>query len=197
MTLPPAPGAGRMGWTAVPDRCFKRGATESLAMPYPPETPDPPLADATARATSRSTGAIPEGGFNALVPELDVSDLAASLHFWCTLLGFAVAYDRPAARFAYLVRGPIQIMLCERNGNWNVGELNRPFGRGINLQMTVASLAPILDALAAAGWPLFRTPNEVWFRAGGQESGQREFLVQDPDGYLLRFAQDIGTRLPT
>jgi catechol 2,3-dioxygenase-like lactoylglutathione lyase family enzyme len=155
-----------------------------------------PIADPAARATSRSTGAMPEAGFNALVPELDVSDLEASLRFWCKQLGFEVAYNRPAARFAYLVRGPIQIMLCERNGNWEVSDLSRPFGRGVNFQMMVGALAPILDALEAANWPLFRAPKEAWYRTGDREGGQREFLVQDPDGYLLRFAQDIGTRPP-
>lgn len=129
-----------------------------------------------------------------MVPELDVSDLQASLRFWCGLLGFEVAYDRPAARFAYLVRDRIQIMLCERNGNWEVGELSPPFGRGVNFQMTVSTLTPILGALELAKWPLFRPPNDAWYRTGDREGGQREFLVQDPDGYLLRFAQDIGTR---
>ncbi len=141
-----------------------------------------------------SRGAVPEGGFNALVPELDVSDLAVSLRFWCDLLGFTIAYDRPASRFAYLTRGPIQVMLCERNGNWQVGDLARPFGRGINFQLMVGALSPILEALEAAGWPLFRAPAEAWYRTGDREGGQREFLVQDPDGYLLRFAQVIGTR---
>ena len=120
---------------------------------------------------------------------------SASLRFWCDLLGFEVAYDRPLARFAYLVRGSIQVMLRERNGNWEVGELARPFGRGINFQMMVSELAPILDALEAANWPLFRAPTEAWYRTGDREGGQREILVQDLDGYLLRFAQDIGTRL--
>jgi catechol 2,3-dioxygenase-like lactoylglutathione lyase family enzyme len=169
-------------------------------MPQPfdaSETPEPPILDAATRAASTSRGSVPDGGFNALVPELDVSDLQSSLHFWCGLLGFEVAYDRPAARFAYLVRGPLQIMLCERNGNWEVGELSPPFGRGINFQMNVESLVPILESLKAAEWPLFRQPNEAWYRTGDREGGQREFLVQDPDGYLLRFAEDIGTRLPT
>jgi catechol 2,3-dioxygenase-like lactoylglutathione lyase family enzyme len=156
--------------------------------------PEPPIADTAIRASSRSTGAVPKAGFNELVPELDVSDLQASLRFWCGLLGFEVAYDRPAARFAYLVRGHIQIMLCERNGNWVVGELSPPFGRGVNFQMTVSALHPILTALEVANWPLFRQPNDAWYRTGDREGGQREFLVQDPDGYLLRFAQDIGTR---
>ncbi len=140
---------------------------------------------------------MPQAGFNALVPEFDVSDLAASLRFWCGLLGFDVAYDRPAARFAYLVRGPLQVMLCERNGSWAVGELTPPFGRGVNFPMMVDALSPILDALARADWPLFRPSSDAWYRAGAMESGQREFLVQDPDGYLLRFAQDLGVRPPS
>ncbi len=125
-----------------------------------------------------------------------MSDLAASLRFWCELLGFEVAYDRPAARFAYLHRGPIQVMLCERNGNWEVGELSHPFGRGINFQMKIDALAPVLAALEKASWPLFEAPEDAWYRTGDLEGGQREFLVQDPDGYLLRFAQNIGTRSP-
>ena len=161
------------------------------------EVPGPPIADAVLRAASAGTGSVPANGFNALVPEFDVSNLPSSLRFWCGLLGFEIAYDRPASRFAYLVRGPLQVMLCERNGNWEVGELSPPFGRGINFQMNVERLGPILETLKAADWPLFRQPNEAWYRTGDREGGQREFLVQDPDGYLLRFAENIGTRMPT
>ncbi|MEO9168740.1 MAG: VOC family protein, partial [Aestuariivirga sp.] len=35
---------------------------------------------------------------------------------------------------------------------------------------------------------------EKWYRAGDEEVGQRQFLVQDPDGYLLRLCQPIGRR---
>ncbi|PZW41854.1 catechol 2,3-dioxygenase-like lactoylglutathione lyase family enzyme [Humitalea rosea] len=154
----------------------------------------PPLADPLARAAAAGTGSAPTTGWAALVPELSVSDLDASLAFWCGPLGFAVAYDRPAARFAYLAREGLQVMLCERNGRWEPGDMQAPFGRGINLQMTVEALAPILDALAAAGWPLYEGPAETWYRVGPTEAGQREFLVQDPDGYLLRFAERLETR---
>jgi catechol 2,3-dioxygenase-like lactoylglutathione lyase family enzyme len=156
-----------------------------------------PITDPVARATSHSTGSRPKDGFAALVPELSVSDLRESLSFWCSLLGFEVAYDRPAARFAYLVRGPLQVMMRERNGRWEPGEMLRPFGRGINFQMMVEHVAPILSALEAAGWPLYEQPSDAWYRTGDVEGGQREFLVQDPDGYLLRFAEDLGTRPPT
>ena len=161
---------------------------------------------------------LPVGGFAPLVPELDVLDLEASLRFWCGILGFAVAYDRPECDFAYLewpvaVRGqtapaldplgrptPVasscsaQIMLCRCNGNWQTAAAERPFGRGINFQFHVESLSPLLDRLSDAGWELFRPVEENWYRAGSMETGCREFLVQDPDGYLLRFSEDMGLR---
>ena len=138
--------------------------------------------------------AVPAGGFASLVPELDVTELAASLEFWCGALGFRVAYERPEVGFAFLERGRAQVMLCHRNGHWEVAPLEPPFGRGINLQIFVEGVAPILDALAARGWPLFRPLHDAWYRAGAEEVGSRQFLVQDPDGYLLRFAEDLGRR---
>ncbi|WP_313901840.1 VOC family protein [Methylobacterium sp. J-030] len=120
-----------------------------------------PLTDPAARARSRGSGAAPQSGIGALVPELCVTDLDASLRFWCGLLGFAIAYDRPAARFAFLVRGDAQIMLCQRNGSWETGTLEYPLGRGINLQTMIEPLDPVLGALEAEGWPLFEAPSEA------------------------------------
>ncbi|GEP00700.1 bleomycin resistance protein [Methylobacterium haplocladii] len=137
---------------------------------------------------------LPEGGFSALVPELDVTDLDASLSFWRDRIGFRVAYARPEAGFAYLEREGAQVMLNLVNGNWETAPLERPFGRGINLQIAVAALDPILARLGAAGWPLFRPAHEAWYRVGDQETGLRQCLVQDQDGYLLRFAEALGRR---
>lgn len=156
-----------------------------------------PLADPAARARSTGSGQPPEGGFAALTPELDVENLDVSLRFWCDLLGFKVAYDRPAARFAYLERGGAQIMLCQHNGRWMTGKLERPLGRGVNFQIRVDRLDPILAGLEAARWPLFEEPSEVWYRTGCVECGQRECLVQDPDGYLVRLAENLEQRQPT
>ncbi|TXN03580.1 bleomycin resistance protein [Methylobacterium sp.] len=153
-----------------------------------------PLADPVARARSSGSGAAPHGGFAALVPELGVTDLERSLHFWRDLLGFAIAYDRPAARFAYLTRGSVQIMLYQINGSWETAELEYPFGRGINFQTKIEPLDPVLAALAAVSWPLFEGPREAWYRVGEAEHGQRECLVQDPDGYLVRLVESLGIR---
>ena len=141
----------------------------------------------------------PPPGFTwaTIMPELLVSDLDASLRFWCGLCGFAVAYDRPEDRFAYLDRAGRQVVLEEvmaPGRRWVTAPLGRPFGRGINLQIDVDDVSPILAGLEAAGWPLYLAPEEVWYRAGSQAIGVRQFLVQDPDGYLLRFSQSLGRR---
>ena len=137
---------------------------------------------------------LPAGGFARLVPELDVLDLEQSKNFWCRILGFQIAYQRPESRFIYIELQGSQVMLSQQNGNWETGPLERPLGRGINFQMFVDSVAPLLDALRRAKWPLFRESHDAWYRIAEQERGNRQFLVQDPDGYLLRFAQDLGTR---
>lgn len=135
--------------------------------------------------------------WSALVPELFVADLQTSLDFWCGLLGFSVAYDRPEIGFSYLQLGRSQIMLAqidESDTSWHTGKLERPLGRGVNFQIEVDSLEPAVGRLIAAGWPLFQAVEEKWYEAGDLERGQRQFLVQDPDGYLVRLIEQIGLR---
>ncbi len=78
---------------------------------------------------------------------------------------------------------------------WKTGEFKYPLGRGINLQIEVESIAPILNRLKHAKIKLFVEVEEKWYRRNNQELGNRQFLVKDPDGYLLRFAEDLGSRL--
>jgi catechol 2,3-dioxygenase-like lactoylglutathione lyase family enzyme len=136
-----------------------------------------------------------------LVPELNIDSLPASLAFWRDLLGFRIVYDRPEQGFAAIERDGVEFMLeeydtgpAERLGIWDTGPREKPYGRGINFEITVAALTPLLDALHGAGYPIFIAPEERWYRAGEHEVGVRQFLVQDPDGYLLRFSQSIGSR---
>jgi len=136
-----------------------------------------------------------------LVPELNVLDLATSLRFWRDILGFTISYARPEQGFASIARDGVAFMLetwgagpPERAHIWDTGPLERPFGRGINFEITVDDLDVLLAALAQAGWPLFFGPEERWYRVDAEEVGVRQFLVQDPDGYLLRFSQPLGRR---
>ncbi len=77
---------------------------------------------------------------------------------------------------------------------WNAGKVEYPLGRGINFQIELRKIAPIYDKLAALNYPLFMDIEENWYQSGGKEIGQKEFLVQDPDGYSLRFCENIGER---
>lgn len=129
-----------------------------------------------------------------LVPELSCTDIAASLAFYTGVLGFSVRFARPEDRFAYLEREGAELMLEQANGHWQTGPLERPLGRGVNFQVEVTDVQALHDAVVAAGVPLFRPLRTSWYRTGDLESGQAEFLVQDPDGYLLRFCQHLGER---
>ncbi|MCK0198402.1 VOC family protein [Ancylobacter sp. 6x-1] len=134
--------------------------------------------------------------FAALVPELLVRDLAASLAFWRDLCGFSIAFARPEDGFAYIEREGAQLMLEEigEGRQWRTGPLEPPFGRGLNVMIGVSTLDPILAALAHASLPLYMAPEEKWYRVGERETGVRQFLVQDPDGYLIRFSRSLGMR---
>jgi catechol 2,3-dioxygenase-like lactoylglutathione lyase family enzyme len=132
--------------------------------------------------------------FNALVPELTVSNLADSLEFYCSL-GFMVEYDRKEQGFAFLSLQGAQLMLEQfHSSGWNTAQLERPFGRGINFQIEVADIAPMLEVLQSKNYPLYRQRYETWRKVKEEEVGEAEFLVQDPDGYLLRFSQYLGSR---
>ena len=132
----------------------------------------------------------------ALVPELVVTDVTASLNFWCAICGFEVRYRRLDEGFAYITRGSAHVMLEQAGAgrNWLTGPLDRPLGRGINFQVSVPGLGPILSALRAAGHDLFMEPETKWYRVGTDEVGVKQFLVTDPDGYLIRFSASIGRR---
>lgn len=133
-----------------------------------------------------------------LVPELVVRNLNASLKFWVDILGFGVAYSRPEEKFVYLNLDGTQLMLEELDGitgQWLTAPLEPPFGRGINFQIEVPAVLPILEQVSLAGYTLFRECQDSWYPAGTEMIGQREFVVQDPDGYLVRFIERLGERV--
>jgi len=140
-------------------------------------------------------GKPPKNGWAPLAPEVLVSDIATSLAFWTEVLGFSVAYARPAEKFAYLERAEgAQIMLCERGGKWETGALEAPFGRGVMFQVRTDDPASVLAALERKGLRPYAGPREVWRNVGDRQLGMREVFVQDPDGYLIMMSSAIGER---
>lgn len=142
-----------------------------------------------------------------LVPELDVTDLDASLQFYVDVLGFTVVFERRAERFAYLALEGAEVMLQEAAGpgrRFRTAPLERPFGRGVNLQIAVGDVDAVLASVLRAGVQPFVPIEERWYDievvapsgrwsiSGQARAGNRQFAVADPDGYLLRIFTSLG-----
>lgn len=131
----------------------------------------------------------------ALIPELSVSDWQASRAFYHDILGFTLLYQRPDEGFAFLALGEAELMIDQIGAGRDFAQdLRPPLGRGLNLQIRVACVAPLLTALATAGIALHLPLEDRWYRRGDHQTGNRQFVVADPDGYLLRFFEDLGER---
>ena len=133
--------------------------------------------------------------WNKMIPELSVTNLDKSLAFYKTA-GFVVEYDRPENNFAFISLGEIQFMLQQVSvdDKWSVAPLVYPLGNGINFQLEVNNLSEIYDNFKDSGYEISFDIEENWYRQYGKLLGNKEFLIQDPDGYLLRFFQDLGEK---
>ena len=132
-----------------------------------------------------------------VVPELDVADLARSVSFYVDVLGFSVRIERPEELFAYLTRGPVHLMLEQADGpgrRFRTAPLEYPFGRGMNLQIEVPDVDHLHAQALRAGAPIYIPLEERWYRRADEKAGLRQFVVIDPDGYLLRFFSSLGRR---
>ena len=133
--------------------------------------------------------------FSPNIPELSVTNLKNSIEFY-KLAGFRVEYDRPENKFAFISLGAIQFMLQEISDNdkWDIAPLSYPFGNGINFQLEVNNIDAIYNSFKNSNHKISFDIEENWYRQDDKLLGNKEFLIQDPDGYLLRFAQDLGER---
>ena len=124
--------------------------------------------------------------FNSLIPELSVSNIEMSKKFYLAL-GFQIKYERKEDKFCFLELEENQIMIEEINNNWNTGTLEYPFGRGINISMTVTDVSALYNYLQKQQIKIFRELKTDEYRVEDIIYKDQEFLIQDPDGYLLRF----------
>ena len=134
--------------------------------------------------------------FAALYPEFLVERLERSESFYVEVLGFEVEYRRPEESFVFLSFGEAQLMLLQDNEDRHsrTGPLEYPRGRGVNFSIATASTASMLRALEAGGHSPRIPVRDRWHRQDDIEHGERQLWVMDPDGYLLRFIESLGTR---
>lgn len=135
---------------------------------------------------------------NPLKPELYVSDFQKSLNFYTRILGFKVENQREDPLFAALSYQGSLLRIQELDPNEDkafiTGAYEYPFGRGINFQIDTDNVQELADSLKQHSYSLRRDVKDSWYKVGDVLHGHRQILVQDPDGYLLRFSQDIGEK---
>ena len=133
-----------------------------------------------------------------IIPELDVENLERSLHFYVQILGYKVEYDRPEERFVFLNLDGAKLMLEEAAGpgrRFHTAPLEYPYGRGMNLQIEVSNAERLHAKVISSGLTPLIPLEERWYRlTEDSEGGNQQFVVTDPDGYLLRFFSDLGKR---
>ena len=126
-----------------------------------------------------------------LVPELYCDDIEATKKFYVEIFGFKIKYERPAEQFVYFTLDDVDIMVEGINGlgrRWLTGDMQKPYGRGINFQWDVKDIDALYSRIKAIA------PDSIFLEMETQEyqcadvvAVQKQFVAQDPDGYLFRF----------
>jgi glyoxalase family protein len=122
-----------------------------------------------------------------MIPELSVFDIEQTKRFYNDL-GFKIEYERPEEKFVFMSFQDSQFMFEQIHDNgWNIGELIYPLGRGINFSIAVDDIEGLYKLVKTLNLEIYRELNRSIYKVNGTEETQTEFLIQDPNGYLLRF----------
>ena len=121
-----------------------------------------------------------------LTPNLVVSDVARAVAFYRDRLGFAVETTVPDAEpyvFAIVRSGSVQIFLNapEPAIEEYPAMKDRPLGGTFTMFIEVTGIESMYDELKAQ-IPIVAPLETKWY-------GVAEFVVTDPDGYLITFAE--------
>ena len=125
--------------------------------------------------------------FNNLIPELSVFDILQTKNFYGEL-GFKIEYERQEEKFVFMSFQDSQFMFEQiHDEGWNTGELIYPLGRGINFSIAVDDIENLYTLVKSKRLEIYKKLTKSVYLVNGIEEIQMEFLIQDPNGYLLRF----------
>ena len=133
--------------------------------------------------------------FSDVTPNLVVSNVERSLAFYRDVLGFSVTATVPDAQpfaFAWMQRDGVSVFLnsLEAVRQDHEGLASRPLGGTgtLFIVLEAATVSEGVDALFASIGDRAR----VFMPLKDQFYGMREFGIEDPDGYVIFFAQRVG-----
>ena len=125
--------------------------------------------------------------FNNLIPELSVFDILQTKNFY-EELGFKIEYERQEEKFVFMSFQDSQFMFEQiHDEGWNTGELTYPLGRGVNFSIAVDDIENLYTLVKSKKLEIYKKLTKSVYLVNGIEEIQMEFLIQDPNGYLLRF----------
>ena len=125
--------------------------------------------------------------FNNLIPELSVFDILQTKNFY-EELGFKIEYERQEEKFVFMSFQDSQFMFEQiHDEGWNTGELIYPLGREINFSIAVDDIENLYTLVKSKKLEIYKKLTKSVYLVNGIEEIQMEFLIQDPNGYLLRF----------
>ena len=125
--------------------------------------------------------------FNNLIPKLSVFDILQTKKFYKEL-GFKIEYERQKEKFIFMSFQDSQFMFEQiHDEGWTTGELTYPLGRGVNFSIAVDDIENLYTLVKSKKLEIYKKLTKSVYLVNGIEEIQMEFLIQDPNGYLLRF----------
>ena len=124
-----------------------------------------------------------------LIPMLNISNLEASLDFYEKALGFKVVSSKEDLKewhWGIIRSGDTELMLCETHTDLGLAkdiDLERDDSWPVIFYFYPDDIEELHRHITGNGYQT--TPLEVKFY------GMKEFSMQDPDGHVLTFGQDV------
>lgn len=128
--------------------------------------------------------------FQKLTPNLVVRDVAASMDFYRSVLGFTPAMkvpEEPPFVFGSVTSGGVEIFFNDQKAvAEDYPELgNRPIGGSLTLFIEVEGIEEVLAAVQKRNCKITMPLKDQFY-------GMREFAFEDPEGWVITIAQRIA-----
>jgi uncharacterized glyoxalase superfamily protein PhnB len=125
--------------------------------------------------------------FQKLTPNLVVRDVAASMEFYRSVLGFQAAIrvpEQPPYVFGSVTSGEVEVFFNDQKTVIEdypaLGE--KPIGGSLTLFFEVKGIEEVLAAVQKSGAKITMQLKEQFY-------GMREFAFEDPEGWVITIAE--------